>query len=137
MTSKLVYNGDLHTTARHQHSGTVLETDAPVDNQGNGERFSPTDLVATSLGSCMLTTMGIAARDKKIDLKDTSATIEKIMASSPRRISQINVHIDFPKNPGLAREDRDWLERVALNCPVAKSLSSGLVQSVTFDWHTD
>ncbi len=137
MTSKLVYNGNLHTTAVHEQSGTVLETDAPLDNQGKGERFSPTDLVATSLGSCMLTTMGIAARDKQIDLSETTVGIEKIMAAAPRRISQIKLHIDFPKNPALSREDREWLERVAINCPVAKSLSPDLVQSVTFDWHLD
>jgi putative redox protein len=137
MTSKLVYTGDLHTRAVHESSGTMIETDAPVDNQGKGARFSPTDLLATSLGSCMLTTMGIAARDREIDLKGATASIEKIMVSAPRRIQEVRVHIDFPKNHAVSPENREYLQRVALSCPVAKSLNQELIQTVDFDWHLE
>lgn len=134
MTSKIVYVGNLHTVDTHIKSGTVIETDAPVDNNGKGEKFSPTDLVANALGACMLTTMGIAARDKKLPLENTHISIEKIMAANPRRISEVKVTIDFPKANGFSEKDRGYLERVALNCPVAKSLHPDIKQSVTFNW---
>jgi len=129
-----VYTGELGTRAVHELSGTVIETDAPRDNQGKGEKFSPTDLVATSLGSCMLTTMGISARDKQLALDGTTAAVEKIMISNPRRIAEIKVHINFPGSVHCPLGDRAYLERVALNCPVAKSLHTDIKQSVSFHW---
>jgi uncharacterized OsmC-like protein len=133
MTSKIVYTGELRTKDTHIKSGTVIETDAPVDNNGKGEKFSPTDLVATALGACMMTVMGIAARDKQLPLENTCIHIEKIMGTNPRRITEVKVIIDFPEN-NISDSDRAYLERVALNCPVAKSIHSDIKQSVTFNW---
>src|SRR5215210_881568 len=99
MTSTVVYDGSLRTIATHLHSGTVIETDAPLDNQGKAERFSPSDLVATALGSCMMTIMGIKARDMQVELFGTRIEIEKIMKSDPRRIGTINLTFSLP--PGL------------------------------------
>src|SRR5213078_3662581 len=98
MTSQIIYKGALRTEATHLQSGTVIETDAPVDNQGRGEKFSPTDLLATSLGNCMMTIMGIKARDMNIDLINTKIGITKIMKPDPRRVSGINIEFDFPEN---------------------------------------
>ena len=134
MTSKIVYVGNLRTKDTHLKSGTVIETDAPVDNNGKGEKFSPTDLVANALGACMMTMMGIAARDKNLLLENTQISIEKIMAANPRRISEVKVIIDFPKDHPIGESDRAYLERVALNCPVAKSIHPDIKQSVTFNW---
>ncbi|MDP4250676.1 MAG: OsmC family protein, partial [Bacteroidota bacterium] len=86
MTSTVIYEGELRTVARHLASGSTIETDAPLDNRGKGEKFSPTDLVATALGSCMLTIMGMKARDMQVDLKDTRIEIQKLMKADPRRI---------------------------------------------------
>jgi uncharacterized OsmC-like protein len=135
MTSQIIYKGDLRTEATHLQSGTVIETDAPVDNQGKGERFSPTDLVATALGNCMLTIMGIKARDMNIDLTGTTIDITKIMVADPRRIGTIKVVFQFPASLEIIEKDRTILERAAHTCPVAKSLSSELVQEVTFNWN--
>lgn len=134
MTSKIVYVGNLRTKDTHLKSGTVIETDAPVDNNGKGEKFSPTDLVANALGACMMTMMGIAARDKNLLLENTQISIEKIMAANPRRISEVKVIIDFPKDHPIGESDRAYLERIALNCPVAKSIHPDIKQSVTFNW---
>ena len=134
MTANIVYKGELRTTATHNPSGTVIETDAPKDNNGRGEKFSPTDLVATALGSCMMTIMGIAARDKRLPLDGTLISIEKIMGANPRRIVEVKVIIDFPKGSLIAADDKAHLERVALNCPVAKSIHPDIKQTVTFNW---
>ncbi len=134
MTANIVYKGELRTTATHKPSGTVIETDAPKDNNGRGEKFSPTDLVATALGSCMMTIMGIAARDKRLPLDGTLISIEKIMGANPRRIVEVKVIIDFPKGSLIAADDQAHLERVALNCPVAKSIHPDIKQTVTFNW---
>src|SRR3954463_11838504 len=106
MTSTVVYDGNLRTVATHLQSGTVIETDAPVDNQGKGERFSPSDLVATALGSCMMTIMGIKARDMNVDLKGTRIEIEKIMKSDPRRIAGINLTFSYPASLSLSDKER-------------------------------
>src|SRR5579863_2836916 len=103
MTSTVIYEGELRTVALHIASGTTIETDAPVDNQGKGERFSPTDLVATALGSCMMTIMGIKARDLNIPLEGLQIGISKHMAADPRRISGIDVVLQFP--PGLTLDE--------------------------------
>ncbi|WP_341837640.1 OsmC family protein [Chitinophaga pollutisoli] len=130
----ILYNGELRTTATHVRSGSVIETDAPVDNNGKGERFSPTDLVASSLGSCMLTIMGIKARDKGWNIDGTKVSIEKIMGTEPRRITGVKVVFDMPASAGLDDTARKILENAALTCPVAKSLHPDINQDVTFNW---
>src|SRR3982750_953018 len=116
MTSTVVYDGNLRTVATHLQSGTVIETDAPVDNQGKGERFSPSDLVATALGSCMMTIMGIKARDMNVDLKGTRIEIEKIMKADPRRIGGINLTFYFPDGFQASNKERQILENAAHTC---------------------
>ena len=98
MLSQIKYKGNLRTEAKHLQSGSLIETDAPVDNNGKGERFSPTDIVATALGSCMMTVMGIKARDMNVDLEGTEIDITKLMGTEPRRIVGINVKFHFPKD---------------------------------------
>ncbi|MEZ6197510.1 MAG: OsmC family protein [Planctomycetota bacterium] len=114
------YDGDLRCTSRHLPSGAELATDAPRDNEGKGECFSPTDLVATALGSCMLTIMGIYARRHEIDLRGAGFRIEKHMQTDPRRIGQLVVEIEVPI--ALDARHREGLERAAMACPVKKSL---------------
>src|SRR6476469_4889725 len=122
MTSTVVYEGALRTTCTHLRSGSNFQTDAPVDNQGKGERFSPTDLMATSLGSCMLTIMGIKARDMNIDLNGTEISIKKHMKQEPRRVGGIDVEFRFPAALSIDEKEKVILERAALTCPVAKSI---------------
>ena len=130
---QLEYQGELHSKAVHGPSGTELNTDAPKDNQGRGESFSPTDLTATSLGSCMLTTMGILARTLKLDMNGATAVVEKEMTSSaPRKIQRLTVKIRMPH--ALGEEDRMKLERAAETCPVARSLHPDVEQVVAFSW---
>jgi uncharacterized OsmC-like protein len=134
MTSQIIYEGNLRTVATHLQSGTVIETDAPTDNQGKGERFSPTDLVATALGNCMLTIMGIKARDMKIDLEETQVDVTKIMVANPRRIGEIKVVINFPKSLETDEKQRAIIERAAMTCPVFESLHPDLKKDVEFKW---
>jgi putative redox protein len=134
MTSTVVYEGNLRTIATHLQSGTVIETDAPVDNQGKGERFSPSDLVATALGSCMLTIMGMKARDMNIDLNGTKIEIQKIMKSDPRRIGGINLTFSFPHELSLTEKERLILERAADTCPVIYSIHPEIEVKVVFKW---
>lgn len=130
---QLEYQGDLHCKAVHGPSGTVLNTDAPKDNQGRGESFSPTDLVATALGSCMLTVMGIMARTLNIDITGTTATVEKEMASQPvRRIDRLAVKIRVPHQ--VSEENKLKLERAAHTCPVHKSLHPDVQKPIEFTW---
>ncbi|RFS24873.1 OsmC family peroxiredoxin [Chitinophaga silvatica] len=133
-TASIVYTGELRTTATHLQSGTVIETDPPVDNNGKGERFSPTDLVAAALGSCMLTIMGIKARDNKWPIEGTKVSVQKIMGTDPRRITGLNVVIDFPQGLNLGEKERTILERAAHTCPVAHSIHPEIAQNVTFNW---
>ncbi|RPD42695.1 OsmC family protein [Chitinophaga barathri] len=133
-TATIIYNGELRTTATHVRSGTEINTDAPVDNNGKGERFSPTDLVATSLGSCMLTIMGIKARDKGWKIEGTKVSVEKVMGTEPRRITGINIRFDFPSGHGLEDKDRKILENAAYTCPVAESIHPDIKQNVTFNY---
>ena len=134
MTSKINYLGDLRTEATHLKSNTTIQTDAPTDNNGKGESFSPTDLVATALGSCMMTIMGIKARDKGWDLKGTTIAIEKIMAAAPRRIIEIRVTLTFPATAPSDAADRQLLENAARTCPVAKSIHPDIAQNIRFIW---
>ncbi|MBI2966279.1 MAG: OsmC family protein [Bacteroidetes bacterium] len=122
-----VYTGGLRTRLRHVRSGNEIITDAPVDNQGKGEAFSPTDLLAASLGSCMLTLMGIAATKHDIDIDGTTVKITKIMAESPRRVSEIIINMNLPHDK-YSDEEKTILLEAARNCPVSKSLNAGIRQ---------
>lgn len=135
MTSTVVYDGNLRTVCTHLQSGTIIETDAPIDNQGNGERFSPTDIVSTALGSCMLTIMGIKARDLNINLIGVKIEILKIMKSDPRRIGGINLTFHFPENLVLTEKDQTILERSAHTCPVIYSLNPEIEINTVFKWN--
>ena len=127
------YLGDLRCEARHEPSGMVITTDAPVDNEGRGESFSPTDLAATSLGACMLTIMGIAARKQGVDLGDTQVKVLKEMTPKPpRRIAKLTVVFTIPLP--ASHEKRAMLEEAARNCPVHLSLDPGVEQEMLFDW---
>ena len=130
MMSKVTYSGDLRTEACHIQSGISIVTDAPVDNQGKGEAFSPTDLVATALASCILTIMGIVAERNNFKLIGTTAEVEKIMGSSPRKIKQIKINIFFIKD--FDKKIRRKLESAALTCPVSNSLNASLKKSINF-----
>ena len=133
VTITMNYQGDLRTQATHGPSRTQLITDAPVDNQGKGASFSPTDLVATALGTCMLTTMGIVAQRHGWKLEGSSATVEKHMVADPeRRIGKLTVHIRLPG--GFGEKERTILERTAFTCPVHKSLGDKVEIPVTFSW---
>jgi len=134
MTSTVIYAGELRTVATHLQSGTTIETDAPVDNQGKGERFSPTDLVATSVGACMATTMGIKARDMQVDLRGLKIEIKKIMKPDPRRIGGIEVALHFPDNLQTDDKQRTILERTAHTCPVMLSIHPDIEVSIVFNW---
>ena len=134
MTSQIKYEGNLRTVATHLQSESVIETDAPTDNQGKGERFSPTDLVATALGSCMLTIMGINARDMNIDLEGTKIDITKVMVANPRRIGEIKVEINFPESLKPDEKQKTIIERAAITCPVFESLHPDLKKDVEFRW---
>jgi putative redox protein len=129
ITSTLKYLGDLRMEAIHLQSGTVINTDAPVDNQGKGEAFSPTDLMATSLGVCMITIMGIAARTHGFSIEGTNAEVTKIMGTDPRRVAEIIVNIYFPKNDYTDKQ-KHILQVCADTCPVSLSLSKDLKQNV-------
>jgi putative redox protein len=133
VTIKSTYKGSLHCESIHVPSGAKLETDAPVDNHGKGETFSPTDLVATALGSCYLTLMGISAEAHGIKLNGTTATVEKHMsADAPRRIKKLTVKIDFC--PDVPFKWRGLLEAVAINCPTTKSLHPDLEIDYSFNF---
>ena len=130
MISKIEYKGELRTEAEHLRSGKTIITDAPIDNQGKGEAFSPTDLVATALASCMMTIMGIVAERDGIKLEGTIAEVEKIMAKNPRRIGEIKIKIKFSQK--LNRDEREKLERAAKTCPVSGSLNENLKETFEF-----
>lgn len=133
-TSKIIYNGSLRTTSIHLQSGKEIITDAPVDNNGKGEAFSPTDLLATSFGNCMMTIMGIAANTHGIDLTGLSAEVTKVMAAEPRRVSEIHVNFDFPLKNLHSDKDKKILEHAALTCPVHYSLHPDIKREVKFNW---
>ena len=132
MTSKVIYKGALRTEATHIRSGNTIITDAPTDNKGKGETFSPTDLVATALASCMLTIMGIKADEMNINIKGTTAEVEKIMGTKPRQIAQVNILITVPIS--TTDKIKKILEKVSLTCPVDKSVSEAMIRDVKFRW---
>lgn len=132
MTSKVKYLGDLRTESQHLQSGSKMITDAPVDNHGKGEAFSPTDTVANALATCMLTIMGIKAKDLEIDITGTTAEVTKTMESTPRRISKIEVVIQLPGN--YEEKERKILENSAMTCPVFHSLHPDIEKDINFKY---
>jgi uncharacterized OsmC-like protein len=131
MTSKITYLGGLRTTCEHLQSGNTIITDAPTDNHGKGEAFSPTDLVATSLGSCMISIMAIKSKELDVDLVDSTIEITKIMQAEPRKISKIVVALFLPNT---SEKNKIILERAAMTCPVFLSLHPDIEKDVTFHW---
>lgn len=134
MTSTVTYDGNLRTVCQHLRSGTTIETDAPVDNNGKGERFSPSDLVATALGTCMLTIMGMRAIEMNVDLKGTKIEVEKIMKTDPRRIGALNLTFHFPDSLELNGRQQIILQKAAETCPVAFSINPAIELNVKFNW---
>jgi len=132
-TSKITYLGNLRTEAVHLKSGKSFITDAPPDNNGKGEAFSPTDVLSTSLGCCMLTIMGIAANTHHINIEGTTVDITKKMEANPRRVGEIVVEFNMPKNK-YSDKEKAILEHAAMTCPVTKSLSAELKQTVVFNY---
>lgn len=133
VTIKTKYLGDLRTENIHLQSGAKIVTDAPTDNRGKGQSFSPTDLLATSLGNCIMTIMGIKAMDNGIDITGTQLEITKIMASDPRRVAEVVVEFFFPKN-NYTDEEKQLIESVAGKSPVPLSLHTDLKQTIKFNW---
>ena len=130
---QMEYQGDLHCTSVHTPSKTELATDAPVDNQGRGESFSPTDLIATSLGTCMLTTMGIVARTLDVDISGATAIVEKEMTSTPpRKVNRLTVAIRVPRK--TSPENQQRLENAAHTCPVKRSIHPDIETPIEFVW---
>ena len=132
-TVHTVYEGNLRTLTTHLRSGNGIITDAPIDNQGKGKAFSPTDLMAASLGSCMLTMIGIAANKHGFSIDGTETSITKYMASNPRRIEKISVHFLFPAN-NFSDKQMKIIEKAALSCPSAISLHPDIVQDIQFEY---
>ena len=131
-TSIVYYSSELRTESTHLQSGETYITDAPIDNEGNGEAFSPTDIIATGLANCMLTIMGIVAKRKSLDIEGTKAEVTKIMGTEPRRISEIKIDFFFPKS--YDKNSKQLLQTAAINCPVAKSLANDLTQTINFHY---
>lgn len=134
MTASIVYKGHLRCECTHLQSGTVIETDAPTDNRGKGERFSPTDTLCVALATCAVTTMALKANDMGIDLAGTDIAVTKHMLSEPRRIAKINIILSFPDTLQLEDKDRIILQRVGDTCPVAKSLHPDMQVNIEYKW---
>ncbi|CAM4048418.1 OsmC family protein [Flavobacterium sinopsychrotolerans] len=132
MTSKVTYLGDLRTSSMHLQSGTEILSDAPLDNNGKGEAFSPTDTVANALASCMMTIMGIKACEMNVDLQGSTAAVTKIMNAEPRRIGAIEIYFDMVGTTD--QKNKTILERSAMSCPVFLSLHPEIEKRITFDW---
>jgi putative redox protein len=132
MTTSIIYKGSLRCEAIHVQSGTMIETDAPTDNRGKGERFSPTDLLCVSLATCIVTTMGMKAMDMDIDLSDTKMEVTKHMISEPRRVGKIEIKLIFPPLLKLNEKEMTIMQRVAETCPVKKSLHESVEVVVEF-----
>lgn len=132
MTSKITYLGDLRTTSTHLQSGTEILSDAPVDNNGKGKAFSPTDLVANALGSCMMTIMAIKSKDLNVDLIGSTIEVTKIMQAEPRKIAKIEIVLNLPV--AADEKSKTILERAAMTCPVFLSLHPDIDKAITFNW---
>src|SRR5687767_6836547 len=118
MTTSIIYKGELRCEATHIQSGTVIDTDAPTDNQGKGEKFSPTDLLCVSLATCMITTMAIKAKPLNVDLTSTRIDVTKNMLNNPRRIGSVDINVNYNGPGKITEDDRKFLEDVGDNCPV-------------------
>jgi uncharacterized OsmC-like protein len=129
-TTKTIYKGNLRTEITHMRSGSVITTDAPIDNKGRGENFSPTDMVAAALGSCIFTIMGIAAREHGFSIDNSTCKITKIMSENPRKIGEIRIEFDFGRNTYTDKQKK-ILECCVKTCPVALSLNESVLQNVT------
>jgi putative redox protein len=134
VTSEVIYKGDMRCSAIHLQSKNEIVTDAPTDNNGKGQAFSPTDLLATSLANCMLTVMGIAARTHAINIDGASAEVTKVMYLEPRRVGEIHVILQFPMSQIYDAKQKQILEHTALTCPVGKSLHPDLKQVISFKY---
>ena len=132
MTSKITYVGDLRTSSIHLQSGTEVLSDAPTDNHGRGEAFSPTDLVANALGSCMVSIMAIKSKDMKLDLTSSIVEVTKVMQPEPRKIAKIEIVLNMSVSPD--QKSKTILERVAMTCPVFLSLHPDIEKVITFNW---
>jgi len=132
MTSKITYLGDLRTSSIHLQSGTEVLSDAPTDNNGKGEAFSPTDMIANALGSCMMTIMAIKSRDLNVDLVGSTIEITKVMNAEPRRIGKIIVDIKMAVS--ATEKEQTILERAAMTCPVFLSLHPEIQKEISFSW---
>jgi len=133
MTASIIYKGELRCECTHIQSGTIIETDAPSDNRGKGERFSPTDTVCVALGTCIITTMGIRALDMNINLTGTTLNVTKHMLSDPRRIGKIDIELHIPFS-GINEKDKTILQLIGDSCPVMKSLHPSLEVNVHYIW---
>lgn len=131
-TSKVTYLGDLRTSSIHIASGSEIISDAPIDNNGKGEAFSPTDTVSNALASCMFTVMGIKARDLAVDFSKSTAEVTKVMGTEPRRITEI--HVTFNMNIPVSDKNKTILEKTAMTCPVFNSLHPDIKKVVVFNW---
>ena len=129
---KISYQGKLRTIITHTLTGEIIETDAPIDNNGKGEKFSPTDLFASSLGSCMLTIMGITAQSHGFNIDGSSVNAEKIMEKNPRRVSEI--HLDISIKGVLTEKQREILMKAAKHCPVSKSIHPEIKENISFNF---
>ena len=127
---KILYKGKLRTIVTHTLTGEIIETDAPIDNNGKGEKFSPTDLFASSLGSCMLTIMGITAHSHGFSIDGSSVNLEKIMGKNPRRVAEI--HLDINIKGMLTEKQRQILMKAAKHCPVSKSIHPEIKENISF-----
>jgi putative redox protein len=132
MTATIIYEGQLRNTATHIQSGSKIETDAPTDNRGKGERFSPTDLVCVALGTCIVTTIAMKANDMDVNIDQTMYTVTKYMQSDPRRIAKITVHINFTAI--VDEKTKTILERVGHTCPVGRSLHPDVELDIVYVW---
>ena len=132
MTSKVTYLGDLRTSSEHIQSGTIILSDPPIDNNGRGEGFSPTDLLANALGSCMMTIMAIKARDLNIDLTNSTVEVSKFMQTEPRKVAKIGIVMNM--NIALDNKSKIILERTAMNCPVLLSLNPDIEKDIVINW---
>jgi putative redox protein len=133
ITAKSFYKGDLRTVSTHVYSGTEITTDAPIDNKGKGQAFSPTDLLATSLGTCIITTIGIGAQTHGYNIDSTRMEITKVMAADPRRVAEVHVTLFFPPN-NFSEKEKKIIERIAHTCPVSISLHPEVKQVVVFNY---
>lgn len=131
---KTVYLGGLRNEVEHLQSGTKIVTDAPLDNHGKGESFSPTDLFASSLGCCMLTIMGISAENYGFNIDGTTLETEKIMGTNPRRVVELKLDIHFPKGSNYTDQQKRLIEAAARTCPVANSLNPEIKKTITFNY---